>query len=220
LDPHFLILPVAATLLAIVAAAFGIALTGRARLSRLLIPMSGGFLVLVAIFGLIPELATDIGWIRALPLVALGAGSLMAVDRLAFPICPSCDRDTPQAVAAPLLAATAVHAFVDGWGLVAVQVAAPLAGKAVAAAIILHKIPEGLALGSIIGMLPGRRRIGPVNVSLAWCGAAELSTVAGGAVGLWLTPAEWVSYPLAIAAGTFLFLGIQAMRTAHIHQPS
>ncbi len=61
---------------------------------------------------------------RALPLVALGCGSLIAVDRFAFPICPSCDHHHhgPQAVAAPLLGATAVHAFVDGWGLVAVQV--------------------------------------------------------------------------------------------------
>jgi ZIP family zinc transporter/zinc and cadmium transporter len=199
---------------AIVAAAFGIALTGQARLSRLLIPLSGGFLVLVALFGLIPELALDIGWIRTLPLVALGAGSLMAVDRLAFPICPSCDHHRPQAIAAPLLGATAVHAFVDGWGLVAVQIVAPHAGRTVAAAILLHKIPEGLALGSIIGVLLDRN-----GIALAWCAMAELSTVAGGAVGLWLTPAEWVGYPLAIAAGTFLFLGIQAVRTARIQQP-
>jgi ZIP family zinc transporter/zinc and cadmium transporter len=214
LDLHFLTLPVAGALVAIVAAAFGFALTAQARLSRLLIPLSGGFLVLVAIFGLIPELALDIGWVRTLPLVALGAGSLMAVDRLAFPICPSCDHHGHQAIAVPLLCATAVHAFVDGWGLVAVQLAAPHAGKTVAAAILLHKIPEGLALGSIIGVLLDRN-----GVALAWCAMAELSTVVGGAVGLWLTPAEWVSYPLAIAAGTFLFLGIQAVRTARIQQP-
>jgi len=184
-------------------------------MSRLLIPLSGGFLVLVAIFGLIPEIVADIGWVRALPLVALGAGSLIAVDRFAFPICPSCDHHAPKAAAAPLLTATAIHAFVDGWGVVAVQVAAPRAGKALAAAILLHKLPEGLALGAIAVMLLGR----PV-VAVAWCAAAEFSTVIGGCVGLWLTSAEWISYPLAIAAGTFFFLGIQAMRSAQLGQPT
>lgn len=215
LDLHLLILPLTATLAAVVAAGLGVVLTGHARASRWLIPLSGAFLVLVAVFGLIPELVQDVGWIRALPLVALGCGSLIAVDRFAFPICPSCDHhhSGPQAVAAPLLSATALHAFVDGWGLVAVQVAAHLgntsAGKAVAAAILLHKIPEGLALGTITGVMLGR-----AGTALAWCAAVEFSTVIGGSVGLWLTPADWVSYPLAIAAGTFLFLGVQAVRTA------
>jgi hypothetical protein len=36
-------------------------------------------------------------------------------------------------------------------------------------------------------------------------------TIAGGCAGLWLTPAAWASYPLAIAAGTFLFLGGEAL---------
>jgi zinc transporter ZupT len=209
LDLHFLILPVAATLAAVASAGLGVVLTGHARASRWLIPLSGAFLVLVAVFGLIPELVQEIGWVRALPLVALGCGSLIAVDRFAFPICPSCDHHHhgPHAVAAPLLGATAVHAFVDGWGLVAVQVVAPRASKAIAAAILLHKVPEGLALGTITGVLLGR-----AGIALAWCAAVEFSTVIGGAVGLWLTPADWVSYPLAIAAGTFLFLGIQAMR--------
>jgi zinc transporter ZupT len=217
LDLHFLTLPVAAALIAIFAAGIGVVLTGHARATRLLIPLSGGFLVLVAVFGLIPELVQEIGWMLAIPLVALGCGVLMAVDRFAFPVCPSCDhhRHGPQAVAAPLLSATAVHAFVDGWGLVAVQVAAPHAGKAVAAAILLHKIPEGLALGSMTGVLLRRG-----GAALAWCAAVEFSTVLGGAVGLWLTPADWVSYPLAIAAGTFLFLGIQALRGGHSHQPT
>jgi zinc transporter ZupT len=215
LDLHFLILPIAAALTAIVAAGIGVVLTGHSRASRLLIPVSGGFLVLVAVFGLIPELVQEIGWIRALPLVALGCGSLMAVDRFAFPICPSCDHHrTPQLVAAPLLSATAVHAFADGWGLIALQIAAPRTGKAVAAAILLHKIPEGLALGTITGVMLGR-----ADTALACCAAVELCTVVGGVVGLWLTPAGWVSYPLAIAAGTFLFLGIQAIRLS-TDQPS
>src|SRR5271165_6744999 len=112
-------------------------LAGRTRAARLLIPLSGGFLVAVALFGLVPELAGDIGWARVLPLAALGSGLLMALARFAFPVCPSCDRGPAQApvrtIVGPLLGATAVHAFVDGWGLVALQVAAPHAGNVVAA---------------------------------------------------------------------------------------
>ena len=198
-----LTLPVLATLAAICAAAAGVYLTRSPRVSKILVPVSGGFLLLVAIFGLIPELISDIGWLRALPLVALGSGLLVLLDRFAFPVCASCDHQAHlRGIAGPLLIATAIHAFVDGWGLVAVQAFAPKAGQIIAVAILIHKIPEGLALGSITGM-PG------------WCIAVELSTLAGAATGFWLTPEAWVSYPLAIAAGTFLFLRVQALRTAY-----
>ena len=78
----------------------------------------------------------------------------------------------------------------------------PGAGPAFAAALLLHKIPEGLALGTIL-----RASVDRAWKAFALCAAVELSTVVGGATGLWLTPADWVSYPLAIAGGTFLFLG-------------
>jgi hypothetical protein len=45
------------------------------------------------------------------------------------------------------------------------------------------------------------------------CAAVESATIAGGATGFWLTPADWVSYPLAIAGGTFLFLGVHAVHS-------
>ena len=69
------------------------------------------------------------------------------------------------------------------------------------AAMMLHKIPEGLALGA---MLPKRN-------SFALALMAESPTVLGGATGLWETPVNWVNFPLAIAAGMFLFLGIHAI---------
>ena len=75
-------------------------------------------------------------------------------------------------------------------------------------AILLHKIPEGLALGTIL-----RASVGGARTAIAWCAAAELATVVGGAVGLWLAPASWINYPLAIAGGTFLFLGIHAVHS-------
>jgi zinc and cadmium transporter len=209
-------LPILATLVAVLSAAAGVALLGHAKHTRVLIPLSGGLLIGVAVFGLIPELVLDIGWLRGLVLVAVGYLLLKGLDRFAFSVCPSCAHDHSHegcaeplhGFAGPLLAATTIHAFVDGWGLVAVQVGThtPGAGTTFAAALLLHKIPEGLALGTIL-----RASVNRAWKAFALCSAVELSTIAGGAAGLWLTPANWVSYPLAIAGGTFLFLGVHAV---------
>lgn len=202
--------------MAIVSAAAGVWLLGHARHTRVLIPLSGGLLIGVAAFGLIPELVVEIGWLRGGLLVVLGYAILKALDRFAFSVCPSCAHDHSHescdeplhGFAGPLLTATAIHAFVDGWGLVAVQAGThtPGSGTIFAAALLLHKIPEGLALGTML-----RASVDREVTALALCAAVELATVAGGATGYWLTPAAWVSYPLAIAGGTFLFLGVHAV---------
>ncbi len=214
--PSLLSLPILATLVAVTAAGAGVALLGHGKYTRMLIPLSGGLLIGVAVFGLIPELAGDIGWWRALALVAFGYLLLKALDRFAFSVCPSCAHDHSHEAcheelhgfAPPLLIATTIHAFVDGWGLVAVQVGThgPGAGSAFATALLLHKIPEGLALGTML-----RAAVDRASTAFLLCALVETATIVGGATGLWLTPANWVSYPLAIAGGTFLFLGVHAV---------
>jgi len=217
LTPESLSLPVLATLVAIAAACASAVLLRRRGLAQMLVPVSGGLLAGIAVFGLIPEMVREIGRSRGLVSVAAGYLALMAFDRFVHPICPSCAHDhdhsgcatTLHGFAGPLLAAAAVHALLDGWGLVTVRMAAkdlPAAGNAVAAAIVLHKIPEGLALGTIV-----RSALGRPLASLALVSLAEFATVAGGAAGLWLTPAHWLNYPLALAGGTFLFLGVHAI---------
>jgi zinc transporter ZupT len=208
--------PILATLVAITSAGAGVALLGQGRHTRMLIPLSGGLLIGVAAFGLIPELVLDIGWIRGLALVAFGYLLLQGLDRFAFSVCPSCAHDHSHegcaeplhGFAGPLLAATTIHAFVDGWGLVAVRMGThtPGAGTAFTAALLLHKIPEGLALGTIL-----RASVGRAWTAFLLCALVETATIAGGGTGFWLTPVEWVSYPLAIAGGTFLFLGVHAV---------
>ncbi len=214
--PAPLHLPILATLVAIASAVAGVELLGHAKHTRILIPLSGGLLIGVALFSLIPDLALDIGWTRGLGLVVVGYLLLHALDRYAFPVCPSCAHDHSHdgcaeplhGFAAPLLIAIAIHAAVDGWGLVAVKRGTHTgsAGTTLAAALLLHKVPEGLALGTIL-----RASVDREWTALALCVLVELSTIAGGAGGLWLTPAQWVNYPLAIAGGTFLFLGVHAV---------
>ena len=61
-------------MVAVASAGVGVALLGHGKHTRMLIPLSGGLLIGVAVFGLIPELVLDIGWMRGLLLVAFGYG--------------------------------------------------------------------------------------------------------------------------------------------------
>jgi hypothetical protein len=196
---------VAAALLAVASAALATTIASQ---RRLLARVGGGLLALVALFGLLPELASEIGWVKALGLTVLGYALPAALDHFGVPVCPSCSHGTGYLSA--LIAAVGVHALVDGWSMVAVGQANPgAASAAISTAIILHKVPEGLALGAMLLPAAGGRR-----KTMAFSALAELPTVIGGAIGLWATPSEWVSYPLAIAAGTFLFLGLHAVFSA------
>jgi zinc transporter ZupT len=112
--------------------------------------------------------------------------------------------------AVPLVAATAVHAFLDGWSMATVQAVAGMYVRVtVPLAVGLHKIPEGMALGAILWASMRSR-----PAAFAWCVAAESCTLLGGAVGLVLAPklgAVWILYPLAVAGGCFFFLGFHAI---------
>jgi zinc transporter ZupT len=193
--------PLVAAATAIAAAAGGIFVASRRR--RMLVPLSGAILVSVTLLGLVPELVRQSGALLTLSLMAAAYLSLTVLDRKGYPVCPSCSHG--EAFAVTLIVATGIHAFVDGWGMTAAQTdhAVPYA---IGAAILFHKIPEGLALG---GLLRGAFMPPPRAIMLA--AAAELPTIAGGWLGLHAEPGAWTSYALAVAAGTFLFFGIHAI---------
>lgn len=203
---------VLAAALAIGCAVIGIVASGGRR-ARVLVPLSGGLLSAIALFALIPETAEGIGWLAAIIAACAGYGLLHLIDSLGMPVCPSCSHS--HGFSTPLVAATAIHAFVDGWGMMAVR-SATSNGGVIAIALLLHKIPEGLALGAIL-------RMSAQKPSRAfWLAAmAEGPTVIGGMVGLWAAEANWLDYPLALVGGAYLFLGIHAIRAwlrpVHIH---
>jgi zinc transporter ZupT len=112
--------------------------------------------------------------------------------------------------AVPLLAASALHSFLDGWSIATAQMAAPLGIRvAVPLAVALHKIPEGIALGAIVrASIASRRR------ALMWSVLVESTTLVGGVLGLLIAPrlgTEWVIYPLGLAAGWLFYLGAHAV---------
>ena len=213
-----LAVPALATAVGWSGAALGIWLTGMRRRARMVVPFSAGVLLGVALFGLSPELAGTIGWVRVLGLAGAGYGLLLAINRWVYPVCPTCAHNHDHSgceaelhgFAAPLIAAAAAHSFLDGWSVAAAQLSVGLGLRiAVLLAVALHKVPEGIALGGILRASMGRRRS-----ALAWCLLAEGATLAGGAAGLMLAPhlgTRWITWPLGFAAGWLLYLGWHAV---------
>jgi zinc transporter ZupT len=194
------------------------------RNARFVIPFSGGLLSGVALFGLLPELAGEVGWLRGLPVFALGYLFLLAIDRYLHVVCPSCSHDHNHedcsrplhGYTIPLLIAAAAHAFMDGWGLASTGMGnSEVVRLTFPIAVMLHKAPEGLALGAIF-----RASTKTSWATLTLCLAAESATPLGGWAGTVFTPhlgSAWTNYPLAAAGGCFLYLGWHAVHAEWKH---
>jgi len=209
--------PFLATLVGWAGAVLGLWLTGMRRRARVVVPFSAGVLLGVAVFGLLPELAVELGWPLSIGLFAAGYGLLLLLNRR-YPVCPSCSHDHDHnacatelhGFAGPLITAAALHSFLDGWSVGSVQLTVPLGLRvAVPLAVALHKLPEGIALGGILRAAVKSRATG-----LAWCILAEGATLVGGAVSLAMAPrlgSVWILYPLGLAAGWIFYLGFHAV---------
>jgi zinc transporter ZupT len=210
--------PLLATVVAIAGATLGLWLTGLRRRVRVVVPFSAGVLLGVAVFGLLPELAEEAGWFASGLLFLAGYGLLFAVNRFAYPVCPTCAHDHDHnscstelhGFAGPLIAAAALHSFLDGWSIATVQSTATLGLRvAVPLAVTLHKLPEGIALGGIL-----RASVGGRATAMGWCALAESATLLGAVLGLTMAPhlgTQWTTYPLGITAGWLFYLGYHAV---------
>jgi zinc transporter ZupT len=210
--------PALATAVGLGGAALGLWLTGLRKRAQVVVPFSAGVLLGVALFGLVPELASEIGPVASALLFAGGYGALLAINHYVYPVCPTCAHDHDHnacatelhGFAGPLVAAAAVHSFLDGWSIATVQLAVPLGLRvAVPLAITLHKLPEGIALGAIL-----RASVRSRSAALASAVVAEGATLLGGAAGLLVGPrmgTKWITYPLGLAAGWIFYLGYHAV---------
>jgi hypothetical protein len=168
----------------------------------------GGVLCGISVFWLIPEVARMVGFAFALGLTLAAGAALLAVDgALAHR-----GHSLRDGVVGPLLAATAIHSFLDGWSVRALAVQ-PLASVAVPIGLALHKVPEGLALGWITS-----KSMGSTGRAIFAGSAVEMATVIGAAIepradasgtatfGDW-----WTAMVLAVVGGSFLFLGLHTV---------
>lgn len=196
------------TLLAIAGIIAGIYIGQSRTPSSELAAAGGGLLFGIALFWLIPEVAEISGWIGALGLALAACIVLALLDRLLR----HTGHSPSEIVIGPLLAATAVHSFLDGWS-VRVLSAQPVTNVAVPLGLALHKVPEGLALGLIT-----RRSMASISKAFLASSAVEVLTLIGAlaepqadrsgvaAFGSW-----WTAVVVAVIAGSFLFLSFHAL---------
>lgn len=201
----------ALTLLAFAGIAAGLFLEHFVAVSDHLSAVGGGLLFGIALFWVLPEIAESSGWMAATAFTLAACCALAGLDRLLI----HTGHSPRRGVVGPLLGATAIHSFLDGWSLRALAIQ-PVANVAVPLGLGLHKIPEGLALGWILRRsFPSKWRAAAVAATV------ELLTVVGAfvepranhsaaaAFGAW-----WSAVVLAIIAGSFLFLGVHALLPA------
>ncbi len=189
--------------------------------ARVFVPVSGAILLAVSLFSILPEMAGEAGWLRAGVLYGCGYSLLFVVDRYVHPVCPSCSHTHDHGhcevelhgFSVPLVVATSIHAFIDGWGMTVAQNAGVGSMRtAIPIAVLLHKIPEGLALGVML-----RASLKSRGTAATWGSAAESVTGVGAAVAMSLLPGPspaWARDLLAVAGGTFLYLGFHAVHGA------
>ena len=205
-------------LLTLAGAAGGIKLAETPSLSQRILPFSGGMLVGIAVFWILPEIAEHYGWIGASAGMAAGFVALWLVDHHVHPVCPTCSHthdhgdcsERLHGFAAPLLIASGLHSFLDGWSLaVSQQKGLEDLKTAFLLGIGVHKLPEGLALGALLAAA-----LGAARKAMLGAAAAQLMMIAGGALAILLAPhlgANWAIGFLSVAAGAFVYLGYHAI---------
>jgi len=210
--------PLLAALIGVAGVFLGLWLTSAGRRTRLVVPFSAGVLLGVVFFGLLPELVVEIGWPVTGTCFVAGYGLLYWINRHVAPVCPSCAHDhnhescdaVLHGFAAPMIGASMLHSFFDGWTIATAQLASHQGIRLAAAlAVALHKIPEGIALGAIV-----RASVSSRATALFWSVLAEATTLLGGILGLAIAPqlgTAWITYPLTLAAGWLFYLGAHAV---------
>lgn len=188
-----------------------------------LISLGAGTLLGVTLFDILPETFGALNW--GMLIVALVSGYVLfvIVTKYVFHVCPACaashfDEATTHRfteIAAAMTVALAIHCVMDGLAIAAGHQSNPgdQQGKVVSISIVMaicvHKIPEGLALGSLL--TGAGFKAGPAMFRVL---AVESTTVIGGIVGsLFLVNASeyWIAFALANAGGGFIYLAAHAI---------
>jgi hypothetical protein len=192
------------TLLAIAGVIAGVMLGQSRWVSSQVAVAGGGLLFGIALFWLMPEIAAASGWAVAVLCTMAACAIIAAADALLM----HAGHSPRTGAIVPLLVATGVHCFLDGWSVRALG-ARPMTDIAVAVGLALHKVPEGVALGWAV-----RRAIkAPVEAVLAGS-SIELITAAAAyfeprvnASGISTVGHWWQPGVLAVISGSFLYLG-------------
>ncbi|MGI6666924.1 MAG: ZIP family metal transporter [Bacillota bacterium] len=176
------------------------------KLLSLFLGYSGGVMVSLVAFDLMPEALELGGTFLPLAFMVIGAITIMIVDML-LPHSHhfSCDEESRRFARTAYVIAMgiAMHDLPEGLAVGAGLASGLSLGFRVAALMFLHNVPEGMAVAGPLACI-GRKRSEILLVSAA----TGLPSVGGAALGAWfghLSPPV-LSASLAFAAGAMLFV--------------
>ena len=185
-----------------VAGAFVVA--GRARRSlrllEALIAIAAGFMISVALTQLVPE-ALERGGASA-PIIMLAGYLAVHLTQHTLTTHFHFGEETHSvttAVSMTALAGLLMHTFVDGVAIAAGFAVGRELGLLVFIAVVLHKLPEGLAIASLF-LAAGQ----PPRIAVAAAGALGLTTLLGVAATDFVRPLA--THGLPLAAGVTLYV--------------
>jgi zinc transporter, ZIP family len=223
-------IPVAA---ALAGGAVGAAGTGKSRIpASLIVHFAAGAFLAVALIHLLPEAAEGAGWPAALLGAAVGSGFCALLARWAGGFCPAClggkedsrhgagtlspipsplgtarvqvwEQGGRLRLGIPLLVVVSVHSALDGLALVGEGRAHVGDVDLISMAVLLHKLPEGMAVAAVC------RSLGMSAASaLVVTAFVEACTFAGLLAGLLIGSIgeRALSLGVGVVAGTFLYL--------------
>src|SRR4029078_877640 len=184
-----------------------------------LISFAAGTLLGVTIFAILPESFGACSWWAGLLALITGYALFFFITKHVHHVCPACaashfDADATRhfsEIASALIVALAIHSTTDGLAL-GIQGETPATDAAkwsFFSALCIHKIPEGLALGSLL-IGAGLHRTSAVG----WVAAVESTTLLGGVIGyFFLTNVSilWLGLIMAHVGGGFIYLATHAV---------
>jgi zinc transporter ZupT len=184
-----------------------------------LISFAAGTLLGVTLFAILPESLGACPWWAVLLAMATGYALFFFVSKHLHHVCPACaashfDADAAKhfsEIASVLIVALAIHSTTDGVALgIQGETAASAATKwSLFSALCIHKVPEGLALGSLL-VGAGLRQA----VALGWVAAVEATTLVGGVIGIFFLASAstfWLDLIMAHVGGGFFYLAVHAV---------
>src|SRR5256886_6258375 len=184
-----------------------------------LISFAAGTLLGVTIFAILPESFGACSWWAVFLALASGYALFFFISKHVHHVCPACaashfDADATRhfsEIATALIVALAIHSTTDGLilGIQGETHAMDVTKWSLFSALCIHKVPEGLALGSLL-IGAGLHR----SAALGWDAAVEATTLLGGVIGyFFLTNISifWLGLIMAHVGGGFFYLATHAV---------
>src|SRR2546429_69852 len=184
-----------------------------------LISFAAGTLLGVTIFAILPESLSASSWWTVFLALATGYALFFFISKHVHHVCPACaashfDTDATRhfsEIATALIVALSIHSATDGLAL-AIQGEIPAISAtkwSLFSALCIHKVPEGLALGSLL-IGAGLHR----SAAFGWVAAVEATTLLGGVIGYFFLShisTFWLGLIMAQVGGGFIYLAAHAL---------